>query len=105
MYTRIALGKSSAMDVVGGESSGSTGQLLLLYPMLFALQALQVGGGGGWPPGRGPVHATAPAAQQPSSSSRSARPAGRAPATAPNPAAFLLPAPRPPRAPLPVRRA
>jgi hypothetical protein len=42
MYTRIALGKSSAMDVVGGESSGSAGQLLLLYPMLFALQGLQV---------------------------------------------------------------
>ncbi|KAI3429588.1 hypothetical protein D9Q98_005674 [Chlorella vulgaris] len=41
MYTRIALGKSSAMDVVGGESSGSAGQLLLLYPMLFALQGLQ----------------------------------------------------------------
>jgi hypothetical protein len=42
MYTRIALGKSSAMDVVAGETSGSSGQLLLLYPMLFALQALQV---------------------------------------------------------------
>ena len=42
MYTRIALGKSSAMDVVGGESCGSTGQLLLLYPMLFLLQGLQV---------------------------------------------------------------
>ncbi|EFN59747.1 hypothetical protein CHLNCDRAFT_59538 [Chlorella variabilis] len=41
MYTRIALGKSSAMDVVGGESSGSSGQLLLLYPMLFTLQGLQ----------------------------------------------------------------
>ena len=35
MYTRIALGKNSAMDVVGGESSGGKGQLLLLYPMLF----------------------------------------------------------------------
>lgn len=35
MYTRIALGKSSAMDVVSGESSGTSGQLLLLYPMLF----------------------------------------------------------------------
>jgi len=35
MYTRIALGKNSAMDVVAGESSGSSGQLLLLYPMLF----------------------------------------------------------------------
>ncbi|KAL4449473.1 hypothetical protein ABPG77_007117 [Micractinium sp. CCAP 211/92] len=41
MYTRIALGKSSAMDVVGGESSGSAGQLLLLYPLLFVLQGLQ----------------------------------------------------------------
>lgn len=56
MYTRIALGKSSAMDVVGGETSASTGQLWVLYPMLFALQGLQVrapegvgarGGGGG----------------------------------------------------------
>jgi hypothetical protein len=36
MYTRIALGKNSAMDVVAGESSGSSGQLLLLYPMLFS---------------------------------------------------------------------
>jgi cytochrome c biogenesis protein CcdA len=35
MYTRIALGKNSAMDVVSGESSGTSGQLLLLYPMLF----------------------------------------------------------------------
>ena len=42
MYTRIALGKSSAMDVVGGETSASTGQLWVLYPMLFALQGLQV---------------------------------------------------------------
>ena len=42
MYTRIALGKSSAMDVVGGEASSSAGQLLLLYPAVFALQALQV---------------------------------------------------------------
>lgn len=36
MYTRIALGKNSAMDVVSGESSGSSGQLLLLYPLLFS---------------------------------------------------------------------
>lgn len=36
MYTRIALGKNSAMDVVSGESSGSAGQLLLLYPLLFS---------------------------------------------------------------------
>ncbi|KAL6752732.1 TMPIT-like protein [Haematococcus lacustris] len=41
MYTRIALGKSSAMDVVGGESSGATGQLLVLYPMLIMLQLSQ----------------------------------------------------------------
>jgi hypothetical protein len=41
MYTRIALGKNSAMDVVAGESSGSSGQLLLLYPMLFILQGWQ----------------------------------------------------------------
>ncbi len=41
MYTRIALGKNRAMDVVSGESSGGSGQLLFLYPMLFALQVLQ----------------------------------------------------------------
>lgn len=41
MYTRIALGKNSAMDVVGGESSGEQGQLMLLYPLLFVLQAWQ----------------------------------------------------------------
>jgi hypothetical protein len=40
MYTRIALGKNSAMDVVSGESSGSAGQLLLLYPMLFSKSAV-----------------------------------------------------------------
>jgi hypothetical protein len=34
-YTRVAVGKSRAMDVVTGESSGSSGQLLLLYPLLF----------------------------------------------------------------------
>jgi hypothetical protein len=34
-YTRIALGKSSAMDVVAGESSGGTGQLFILYPLLI----------------------------------------------------------------------
>lgn len=37
MYTRIALGKSNAMDVLGGESSGSSGQLLVLYPLLFGM--------------------------------------------------------------------
>ncbi len=46
MYTRIALGKNSAMDVVSGESSGSHGQLLLLYPLLFLLQGLQMYIGG-----------------------------------------------------------
>lgn len=42
MYTRIALGKASPMEVVGGESSGTSGQLKLLYPLLFFLQAYQV---------------------------------------------------------------
>jgi TMPIT-like protein len=42
MYTRIALGKNSAMDVVGGESSGMPGQLIVLLPGLFALQAWQI---------------------------------------------------------------
>ena len=42
MYTRIALGKNSAMDVVSGESSGGQGQLLILYPLLFALQVLEI---------------------------------------------------------------
>lgn len=35
LYTRIALGKSNAMDVVGGESAGGQGQLYILYPFLF----------------------------------------------------------------------
>ncbi len=30
LYTRIALGKAMAMDVVSGESSGNFGQLILL---------------------------------------------------------------------------
>ena len=42
MYTRIALGKSSAMDVVGGESSGMPGQLIALLPGLFLLQVWQL---------------------------------------------------------------
>jgi hypothetical protein len=42
MYANIALGKSSAMDVVGGESSGMPGQLLALLPGLFSLQGWQV---------------------------------------------------------------
>lgn len=41
MYTRIALGKNRAMDVVSGESSGGTGQLVVLYPLLFGLQGFQ----------------------------------------------------------------
>ncbi|EFJ42661.1 hypothetical protein VOLCADRAFT_119332 [Volvox carteri f. nagariensis] len=47
MYTRIALGRDTAMAVVAGESSGSSGQLLLLYPMLYTLQVLQVAIGAG----------------------------------------------------------
>lgn len=43
MYTRIALGENTAMDVLGGESSGSSGQLLVLYPLLFGMQVLQIG--------------------------------------------------------------
>jgi hypothetical protein len=51
MYTRIALGKNRAMDVVSGESSGGSGQLLFLYPMLFCLQILQC-----WIGARRPTH-------------------------------------------------
>ena len=47
MYTRIAMGKTTAMDVVSGESSGSSGQLLMLYPFII----------GGW--GRGGRYAPA----------------------------------------------
>ncbi len=50
MYTRIALGKNRAMDVVSGETSGGSGQLLILYPMLFALQGLQCWIGARAPP-------------------------------------------------------
>eukprot|EP00899_Mesostigma_viride_P009006 jgi/Mesvir1/18106/Mv09403-RA.1 len=42
MYTRIALGKASSMDVVGGESSSMSAELWLLYPLLFAMQGTQV---------------------------------------------------------------
>ncbi|KAG2453171.1 hypothetical protein HYH02_002495 [Chlamydomonas schloesseri] len=50
MYTRIALGRNTAMDVVAGESSGSSGQLVLLYPMLYTLQVAQfaIGAGVAW---------------------------------------------------------
>ena len=43
LYTKIALGNvmSNSSDVIGGESSGSSGQLYLLYPLLFAMQGLQ----------------------------------------------------------------
>ena len=41
LYTRIAMGKSSKMDVATADSSAGTGQLLILYPVLFLLQAFQ----------------------------------------------------------------
>jgi len=41
LYTRIAIGKSGTMDVAAGESSGSSGQTLVLYPILFSFQFLQ----------------------------------------------------------------
>ncbi|KAG0568013.1 hypothetical protein M758_7G176600 [Ceratodon purpureus] len=41
LYTRIALGKAGRMDVVWGETSGVKGQLWVLYPLLFTLQAFQ----------------------------------------------------------------
>ncbi|XP_024385130.2 uncharacterized protein, partial [Physcomitrium patens] len=41
LYTRIALGKAGRMDVVWGETSGVKGQLWILYPVLFTLQAFQ----------------------------------------------------------------
>ena len=44
-YTRIALGRASAMDVASGEAGGTSGQLRLLFPMLFALQAAQAANG------------------------------------------------------------
>ena len=55
MYTRIALGKNRAMDVVSGETSGGSGQLLILYPLLFALQILQcwIGASGPRPASKG----------------------------------------------------
>ena len=42
MYTSVAMGKASPMDVAGGGMSGNAGRLKLLYPLLFGLQALQV---------------------------------------------------------------
>ncbi|CAN6480624.1 unnamed protein product [Victoria cruziana] len=41
LYTRIALGKARRMDVVWGETAGVEGQLWLLYPILFVLQAFE----------------------------------------------------------------
>lgn len=43
LYTKIALGNvmSNSSDVFGGETSGSSGQLFSLYPVLFGMQALQ----------------------------------------------------------------
>lgn len=42
MYARIALGKASSIDVIGGETSGMAGQLLALLPFLFLLQGWQL---------------------------------------------------------------
>eukprot|EP00892_Ulva_mutabilis_P003293 jgi/Ulvmu1/1335/UM011_0063.1 len=42
MYARVALGKASSIDIVGGETSGMPGQLLALLPFLFLLQAWQL---------------------------------------------------------------
>lgn len=42
MYTRVAMGKASPMDVAGGEMGGNAGQLKVLYPLLFGLQVMQV---------------------------------------------------------------
>jgi len=41
LYTRIALGKSSKMDVASADSSAASGQMLL-FPVLFLLQAYQL---------------------------------------------------------------
>ncbi|XP_076904550.1 uncharacterized protein LOC143560028 [Bidens hawaiensis] len=41
LYTRIALGKARRMDVVWGETAGVEGQIWLLYPILFILQAFE----------------------------------------------------------------
>ncbi|KAK9051671.1 hypothetical protein SSX86_028299 [Deinandra increscens subsp. villosa] len=41
LYTRIALGKARRMDVVWGETAGVKGQLWLLLPILFVLQAFE----------------------------------------------------------------
>jgi len=41
LYRQIALGRNQTMDVVSAESSPGKGQLLILYPALFAMQGLQ----------------------------------------------------------------
>ncbi|KAL7605699.1 hypothetical protein Lser_V15G16381 [Lactuca serriola] len=41
LYTRIALGKARRMDVVWGETAGVKGQLWILLPILFVLQAFE----------------------------------------------------------------
>ncbi|QDZ20780.1 transmembrane TMPIT-like protein [Chloropicon primus] len=41
LYRQIALGRNKTMDVVSTESSPGKGHLLVLYPALFAMQALQ----------------------------------------------------------------
>ena len=41
LYTKIALGSATSTDVISGESSGTSGQLYFLYPVLFWMQSLQ----------------------------------------------------------------
>ncbi|KAI3818711.1 hypothetical protein L1987_12526 [Smallanthus sonchifolius] len=41
LYTRIAMGKARRMDVVWGETAGVKGQVWLLLPILFVLQAFE----------------------------------------------------------------
>lgn len=70
MYTRIALGRNSAMDVVSGEASGGVSATLkVLYPMLFVLQSFQLFNGitllvaaGRWVQEHGSVEWQVPAA-------------------------------------------
>lgn len=40
-YTRIALGRASAMDVASGEAAATSGQLRALFPALLAMQLAQ----------------------------------------------------------------
>jgi hypothetical protein len=98
MYTRIALGKNSAMDVVSGETSGAHGQLLLLYPMLFAMQALQASGRRGRARAqRGRGHAGAAGAGGLAAASAGRLPASPAAGTrAPLCPRLILPLPSPP---------